>query len=564
MFNFFNTLKRDDLADIKETVKKINALEDEIALLSEREIKEYVTQLIQRYQVEQNFDSILCESFALTREASKRILGLRHFDTQLMGGIVLHNGQIAEMKTGEGKTLVGTLPVVLNALALKGVHVVTVNDYLAKRDKQWMSQLYRYLGLSVGLIQENMTSDERRKNYAADITYVTNSELAFDYLRDNMASSVEELVLRDFYYCIIDEVDSILIDEARTPLIISGNLDTPIEKYIMADEVTKYLNPDVHYKVDEKAKNATLTDRGIQQIETLLNVSNLYDISDPWIPYINNAVKAKMLFIKDTNYIVRDNEIVIIDEFTGRIMADRRWGDGLHQAVEAKERVPIKKGSETLGSVTYQNFFLSYPKLAGMTGTIKTAEAEIEKIYKREVVVLPTARTLIRDDLSDLVYKDEFTKWKIIAAQCEESYRFLRRPILIGTTSIEKSEIISQLLKGRGVPHRLLNAKPENVKRESEIVAQAGRLGAVTVATNMAGRGTDILLGGNPDFQTRQQIFSFVNNFKTGQYKFASSFSSENWQEVKQNLKNTSDKDQKRKFCVILLKMHNISKLLIL
>ena len=546
MFNFFNTLKRDDLADIKETVKKINALEDEIALLSEREIKEYVTQLIQRYQVEQNFDSILCESFALTREASKRILGLRHFDTQLMGGIVLHNGQIAEMKTGEGKTLVGTLPVVLNALALKGVHVVTVNDYLAKRDKQWMSQLYRYLGLSVGLIQENMTSDERRKNYAADITYVTNSELAFDYLRDNMASSVEELVLRDFYYCIIDEVDSILIDEARTPLIISGNLDTSIEKYIMADEVTKYLNPDVHYKVDEKAKNATLTDRGIQQIETLLNVSNLYDIRDPWIPYINNAVKAKMLFIKDTNYIVRDNEIVIIDEFTGRIMADRRWGDGLHQAVEAKERVPIKKGSETLGSVTYQNFFLSYPKLAGMTGTIKTAEAEIEKIYKREVVVLPTARTLIRDDLSDLVYKDEFTKWKIIAAQCEESYRFLRRPILIGTTSIEKSEIISQLLKGRGVPHRLLNAKPENVKRESEIVAQAGRLGAVTVATNMAGRGTDILLGGNPDFQTRQQIFSFVNNFKTGQYKFASSFSSENWQEVKQNLKDTSDKDQKK------------------
>jgi preprotein translocase subunit SecA len=544
MFNFFNSLNRDNLSDIKETVNKINSLEEKVSSLSEREIKERINSLIQQYQVEQKFDNILCESFALTREASKRVLGLRHFDTQLMGGIVLHNGQIAEMKTGEGKTLVGTLPVVLNALALKGVHVVTVNDYLAKRDKQWMSQLYRYLGLSVGLIQENMTSQERRKNYTADITYVTNSELAFDYLRDNMASSVEELVLRDFNYCIIDEVDSILIDEARTPLIISGNLDTPIEKYVMADEVTKYLDPTLHYKVDEKAKNITLTDRGIKQVETLLNVPNLYEINDPWIPFINNAIKAKVLFIKDTNYIVRDNEIVIIDEFTGRIMADRRWGDGLHQAVEAKERVPIKKGSETLGSITYQNFFLAYPKLAGMTGTIKTAEAEIEKIYKREVLVLPTAKKLIRDDLSDLVYKDEFTKWKFIAVQCDEYYRFFRRPVLIGTTSIEKSEIISQLLTGRGIPHRLLNAKPDNVKRESEIIAQAGRLGAVTVATNMAGRGTDILLGGNPDFQTRQQIFSFLKYLGNAKsYPFTNS----TWNEIKVKLltfENNSDKKQ--------------------
>ena len=544
MFNFFNSLNRDNLSDIKETVNKINSLEEKVSLLSEREIKERINSLIQQYQVEQKFDNILCESFALTREASKRVLGLRHFDTQLMGGIVLHNGQIAEMKTGEGKTLVGTLPVVLNALALKGVHVVTVNDYLAKRDKQWMSQLYRYLGLSVGLIQENMTSQERRKNYAADITYVTNSELAFDYLRDNMSSSVEELVLRDFNYCIIDEVDSILIDEARTPLIISGNLDTPIEKYVMADEVTKYLDPTLHYKVDEKAKNITLTDRGIKQVETLLNVPNLYAINDPCIPFINNAIKAKVLFIKDTNYIVRDNEIVIIDEFTGRIMADRRWGDGLHQAVEAKERVPIKKGSETLGSITYQNFFLAYPKLAGMTGTIKTAEAEIEKIYKREVLVLPTAKKLIRDDLSDLVYKDEFTKWKFIAAQCDEYYRFFRRPVLIGTTSIEKSEIISQLLTGRGIPHRLLNAKPDNVKRESEIIAQAGRLGAVTVATNMAGRGTDILLGGNPDFQTRQQIFSFLKYLGNAE---SDSFTNFTWNKIKVKLlmfENNADKKQ--------------------
>ena len=510
MFKFLNinNFNQDNLTSLKEQVQKINSLEEEISLLTESEIKQRVDKLIKRYQAEKNLDALLCESFALTREASKRTLGLRHFDTQLMGGIVLHKGQIAEMKTGEGKTLVGTLPIVLNALTLKGVHVVTVNDYLAKRDKQWMSQLYRYLGLSVGLIQENMGSNQRRKNYAADITYVTNSELAFDYLRDNMASSINELVLRDFHYCIIDEVDSILIDEARTPLIISGTLDDPIEKYITADEICNYLKPNIDYKVDEKAKNVTLTNRGVEQVEQLLNVPTLYDLNDPWIPYINNAIKAKILFIKDVNYIVRDNEVVIIDEFTGRIMSDRRWGEGLHQAVEAKESVPIKKGSETLGSITYQNFFLSYPKFAGMTGTAKTAEGEFEKIYKREVVVLPTARKLLRQDLPDWVYVDEFTKWQAIAKQSEEIHR-IGRPLLIGTTSIEKSEIISELLTDLGIKHRLLNAKPENIKLESEIIAQAGKEYAVTVATNMAGRGTDILLGGNPDFQTRQQVYKF-------------------------------------------------------
>nr|YP_009684568.1 preprotein translocase subunit SecA [Pseudopedinella elastica]QDR24654.1 preprotein translocase subunit SecA [Pseudopedinella elastica] len=513
MFNFLNKFTQNDLITLREEVKKINNLESEIAVLTELEIKQRINKLIKQYQIDQNFENILHESFALTREASKRTLGLRHYDTQLMGGIVLHQGKIAEMKTGEGKTLVGTLPVVLNALSLKGVHVVTVNDYLAKRDQQWMSQLYRYLGLSVGLIQENMNSTQRRKNYAADITYVTNSEVAFDYLRDNMSTSVDELVLRDFNYCIIDEVDSILIDEARTPLIISGSLEAPIEKYVTADEVCNYLNSNVHYTVDEKAKNITLTGKGIEQIEKMLNVPSLYDQKNPWIPYINNAIKAKVLFVKDINYIVRDNEIVIIDEFTGRIMSDRRWGEGLHEAVEAKERVPIKKGSETLGSVTYQNFFLSYPKFAGMTGTAKTAEGEFEKIYKREVVVLPTTKPLIRNDLTDLVFKDEFTKWQSIAEYVQQCH--LRgQPVLIGTTSIEKSELISSLLQDLKIKHRLLNAKPENIKLESEIVAQAGRIGAVTVATNMAGRGTDILLGGNPDFQTRQDILNLINTLK--------------------------------------------------
>jgi len=512
MFKFLTNFSQNSVSPLTEQVQEINRLEDGIACLTENEIKEKINQLIKRYQIEQNFDSILCESFALTREASKRTLGLRHFDTQLMGGIELHNGKIAEMKTGEGKTLVATLPVVLNALSLKGVHVITVNDYLAKRDKQWMSQLYRYLGLSVGLIQENMDSNERRKNYSADITYVTNSEVAFDYLRDNMSNSSDELVLRDFNYCIVDEVDSILIDEARTPLIIAGSVESPIEKYVTADEVCNYLKAKSDYIVDEKNKNLTLTTKGIKKVEQILNVTTLYNVSDPWMPFINNALKAKNLFLKDVNYIVRNDEIVIVDEFTGRVLAERRWGDGLHQAVEAKERVPIKSSSETLASVTYQNFFLSYPKFGGMTGTAKTAEAELESIYNRQVSVIPTARKMVRKDLSDLTYKDEFTKWQAVSKESENIYR-LGRPILIGTTSIEKSEIISELLKDRGIKHRLLNAKPENIQREEEIIAQAGRRYSVTVSTNMAGRGTDILLGGNPEFQTRQNVFTFIKNF---------------------------------------------------
>ena len=515
MFNFLKP-SVSDFNSISREVQKINNFEFEIQNLSDSQIQERVQKLIKQYKAEQDFDTILAESFALTREASKRTLGLRHFDTQLMGGILLHKGKIAEMKTGEGKTLVATLPVCLNALSLKGVHVVTANDYLAKRDQQSLSQLYRFLGLSVGLIQENMNSAERRRNYSADITYVTNSELAFDYLRDNMATEPSELVQRRYNYCIVDEVDSILIDEARTPLIISGVSDTPVEKYVAADEVSNYLKPQLHYNVDEKAKSVTLTSQGITQIQDLLQIRDLYNVQDPWIPYILNAIKARVLFVKDVSYIVKNREIQIVDEFTGRIMPDRRWSEGLHQAIEAKEQVPILKGSETLASITYQNFFLLYPKLAGMTGTAKTAEVEFEKIYNLAVDVLPTNRDMVRKDLPDFVYKDEFSKWKAVANECENAH-LLGCPVLIGTTNIEKSEIISQLLQEKGIPHQLLNAKPENIKRESEIVSQAGCLYSVTVSTNMAGRGTDILLGGNPDFKARQAVYSLVSQIQNSE-----------------------------------------------
>lgn len=523
MFNFFTQFEQNKINVLKAEVQKINQLEKEISLLTENEIKGKINTLIKKYEKENDLKKLLVESFALTREASKRTIGLRHFDTQLMGGMVLNEGKIAEMKTGEGKTLVATLPLVLNALTLKGVHLVTVNDYLAKRDKQSMSLLYRYLGLSVGLIQEKMNSDERRKNYAADITYVTNSELAFDYLRDNMSLTKNEIVLRNFNYCIIDEVDSILIDEARTPLIISGEIERSLEKYIAADEVCNYLKFEIHYTVDEKGKNATLTSSGIKQVEKLLNISSLYDINNPWIPYINNSLRAKIFYKKDINYIIENKEIYIIDEFTGRTMPDRRWGDGLHEAIEAKEQVPIKKGSEILSSVTYQNFFLLYPKLGGMTGTGKTAEEEFEKIYNLQVIILPTEKKMIRNDLHDLIYKNSLLKWQGIANQAEELHQ-IGRPLLIGTTSIEKSLIISELLNDMGINHRLLNAQPENIKLESEIIAQAGKLYSVTVATNMAGRGTDILLGGNPDYQTRKQTFFFFNELKNNNLLFFQKF----------------------------------------
>jgi preprotein translocase subunit SecA len=497
-------------------VSQINILEDKFGTLTDSELRAKSLTLKKQYEIKQNLDPLIAESFALTREASRRTLGLRHFDVQLIGGLVLNDKKIAEMKTGEGKTLVATLPGFLNALTKKGVHIVTVNDYLANRDQVSMGQVYRFLGLNTGLIQEGMSTIERKKNYAADITYVTNYEVTFDFLRDNMALNTNDLVLRPFNYCIIDEVDSILIDEAQTPLIISNNTRTPIEKYIVAAEITEYLELNTHYQIDEKNKNVLLTDAGSKQIEQILSIQDLYDPRDPWIPYIINAIKANALYFNNVHYIIQNNRIIIVDEFTGRIMPDRRWGDGLHQAIEAKENLPIRQKTETVAAITYQNFFLLYPKLSGMTGTGKTAEIEFEKIYNLSVSNIPTARPIQRKDLPDLIYKDQFSKWNAIAKTCNQIHE-TGQPILIGTTTVEKSEMLAQLLSEYNLSYQILNAKPENVRKESEIVAQAGKKSTITIATNMAGRGTDIILGGNITFKIQKKLYDILTlakNFK--------------------------------------------------
>jgi preprotein translocase subunit SecA len=493
------------LKKYQPSVTEINLLEEEINVLSDDELKGKTVEFKQRFAKGETLDDLLPEAYAVVREAGRRVLGLRHFDVQLLGGIILHVGQIAEMKTGEGKTLVATLPSYLNALTGKGVHVITVNDYLARRDAEWMGQVHRFLGLSVGLIQSSMNPSERQKNYDCDITYVTNSEVGFDYLRDNMATSMADVVQRPFNYCVIDEVDSILVDEARTPLIISGQVERPTEKYLQAAEIAFALKKDEHYDVDEKARNVLLTDEGFAEAENLLGVTDLFDPEDPWAHFVFNAIKAKELFLKDVNYIVRNGEVVIVDEFTGRVLPGRRWSDGLHQAIEAKEHEEIQPETQTLATITYQNMFLLYPKLGGMTGTAKTEEPEFEKIYKLEVAVIPTNRDRRREDLSDMVFKTEAGKWGAIARECAEMHE-LGRPVLVGTTSVEKSELLSRLLKELAIPHELLNARPENVEREAEIVAQAGRKGAVTIATNMAGRGTDIILGGNSEYMARLKL----------------------------------------------------------
>ena len=494
-------------------INEINSLETNLKSLTNNEIKLKSIQLQKRYQTELDLNSLIPEAFALTREASIRTLGLRHFDVQLLGGLVLNNGKIAEMRTGEGKTLVATLPAYLNALTKKGVHIVTVNDYLASRDQISMGQIHRFLGLNTGLIQENMLVSERQKNYDADITYVTNNELGFDYLRDNMSLNIGNVVLRPFNYCIVDEVDSVLIDEAQTPLIISNAIETCIDKYIIIAEVIDYLEVNIHFKVDEKNKNVILTKDGAILIEEILGVKDLYNRNDPWIPYIVNALKATTLFFRNVNYIVQNNQIIIVDEFTGRIMPDRRWSDGLHQAVEAKEGVTIRQNTETAASVTYQNFFLLYPKLSGMTGTAKTAEIEFEKIYNLSVVEIPTAKPSLRNDLPDVIYKDELSKWNAIANECKK-ISSNKQPILVGTTTVEKSEMLGQLLNEYKLPYQILNAKPENVRRESEIVAQAGKKGSITIATNMAGRGTDIILGGNIKFKVRKELYTILVSYK--------------------------------------------------
>ena len=490
-------------------INQINGLENDLKTLNDSELRAKSLKLKKQYEDTQDLDSLIAESFALTREASLRTLGLRHFDVQLIGGLVLNNNKIAEMKTGEGKTLVATLPAFLNAVTKKGVHIVTVNDYLANRDQVSMGQIYRFLGLDTGLIQQGMSTSERKKSYNADITYVTNYELTFDFLRDNMATSLTDVVLRPFNYCIIDEVDSILIDEAQTPLILSNNIRTPVEKYIIAAEITNYLELNIHYKVDEKNKNVILTEEGSKQIEKILSIQDLYDPRDPWIPYIINAIKANALFFNNVHYIVQNNRIIIVDEFTGRIMPDRRWGDGLHQAIEAKEKLSIRQKTETIAAITYQNFFLLYPKLAGMTGTGKTAEIEFEKIYNLSVEEIPTAKPTQRKDLSDLIYKDQFSKWNAIAQACNK-ISLTGQPILIGTTTVEKSEMLAQLLHEYKLSYQILNAKPENVRRESEIVAQAGAKGSITIATNMAGRGTDIILGGNINFTIQKKLYNIL------------------------------------------------------
>ena len=529
-------------------INQINTLEDNLKGLTDSELRAKSLKLKKQYDANQNLDALIPESFALTREASLRTLGLRHFDVQLIGGLVLNDQKIAEMKTGEGKTLVATLPAFLNALTKKGVHIVTVNDYLANRDQVSMGQIYRFLGLNTGLIQEGMSTFERRENYNADVTYVTNYEVTFDFLRDNMALNLTDVVLRPFNYCIIDEVDSILIDEAQTPLIISNNIQTPIEKYIVAAEITDYLELNTHYKVDEKNKNVILTEEGSKQIEKILSIQDLYDPRDPWIPYIINALKANALYFNNVHYIVQNNRIIIVDEFTGRIMPDRRWGDGLHQAIEAKERLQIRQKTETVAAITYQNFFLLYPKLSGMTGTGKTTEIEFEKIYNLLVEEIPTARPTQRKDFPDLIYKDQFSKWNAIAQACNK-ISSTSQPILIGTTTVEKSEMLAQLLNEYKLSYQILNAKPENVRRESEIVAQAGKKGSITIATNMAGRGTDIILGGNINFKIQKTLYDILTLSKN--YKLSKNTS------LLESLLITRFEGSSHKFLSVLLSLIN-------
>jgi preprotein translocase subunit SecA len=502
---FSQIFNQEHLIEYRPIVDRINSLRSQISKLKDEQLKQKSQYLQEQVDKGVTLEAILPEAFALIREVSKRVIGLEHFDVQIMGGIALHHGKIAEMKTGEGKTLVATLPAYLNSLLRKGVHIVTVNDYLAKRDSEWVGEVYRFLGLKVGLIQNFMNKEERKKNYLADITYVNNSELGFDYLRDNLVKSIDEIVQREFYYAIIDEVDSILIDEARTPLIISGQSNIIDEKYKICCEIAKQLQQGDHYEIDYKYRNIILKDKGIVKCEKLLNINDLYDLKDPWAPYILNALRAKELFQKNVHYIINNNQIVIVDEFTGRTMPGRRWADGLHQSIEAKENLEIQKESQTLASITYQNLFLLYPKLSGMTGTAKTEEAEFNKIYNLEVIVIPTNKPMIRKDLSDVIYKTEYYKWKAVLAECEENYS-KGRPVLVGTTSVEKSELISNLLKTSNIPHQVLNAKPENAEREAEIIAQAGRKYSITIATNMAGRGTDIILGGNIDYLAKSNL----------------------------------------------------------
>ena len=518
----FGNYSEKEVKRIRPIVDKINGLEEEISKLSDKELTAKTAYFKEELAKGKTLDDILPEAFAVVREASKRVLGMRHFDVQLIGGVILHQGRISEMKTGEGKTLVATLPVYLNALTGKGVHVITVNEYLAKRDSEWMGKLYRFLGLSVGLIYGRMDHAEKQKAYNADITYGTNNEFGFDYLRDNMVIHKEQMVQRELNYAIVDEIDSILIDEARTPLIISGRANKSSDNYKLADKFVKKLkakiiieedikdieqvedNEKYDYIVDLKAKSASLTQKGIEKAEKEFGLENLNDVQNTDIVHnINIALRANGIMKKDIDYIVKDGEVLIVDEFTGRIMYGRRYNDGLHQAIEAKENVKIADESKTLATITFQNYFRMYEKLSGMTGTAMTEEGEFREIYNLDVIEIPTNRPLARIDHTDIIYKNEAAKFRAVIEDIKESNK-KGQPVLVGTVSIENSEKLSNLLSREGIKHEVLNAK--NHEKEAEIIAQAGKYGAVTIATNMAGRGTDIMLGGNSEYLAKQEM----------------------------------------------------------
>ena len=486
------------IKELEKIAQKVNKFESEISILDDNSLQNKTTEFKERISKGETLDSLLPEAFAVVREAAKRTLGQRHYDVQLMGGAALHKGNIAEMKTGEGKTLVSTLPAYLNALSGKGVHVVTVNDYLAERDSEWMGRVHRYLGLKVGVILSNMSPTERREAYAADITYGTNNEFGFDYLRDNMAWTLADCVQRDHNFAIVDEVDSILIDEARTPLIISGPADKATKWYVEFANIVNKLSKDTHYEVDVKKRTVGILEAGVTIVESTLGIDNLYEAANtPMIGYLNNAIKAKELFKRDKDYVVMNGELLIVDEHTGRMLSGRRYSEGLHQALEAKERIEIQDENQTLATITLQNYFRLYEKLSGMTGTAMTEASEFMQIYKLGVIPIPTNKSMKRIDQSDLIYKSEVGKFTAVVEDIVNRNK-KGQPVLVGTVSVEKSEELSAMLKRRGVPHEVLNAKQH--EREAAIIARAGTIGAVTVATNMAGRGTDIMLGGNPEF----------------------------------------------------------------
>jgi preprotein translocase subunit SecA len=539
-----------ELKRLSPIVEKINSFEPLMKSLDDSKLKSKTDEFRRRLQAGETMDDILPEAFAVVRETSRRVLNMRHFDVQLIGGIVLHQGKIAEMKTGEGKTLVATLAVYLNALDGHGVHVVTVNDYLAKRDTQWMGPIYHFLGLSVGVIQHEASflydpsyqSEDKRlqmlrpitrkEAYNADITYGTNNEFGFDYLRDNMRYDINDYVQRELNYAIVDEVDSILIDEARTPLIISGPSEESTDKYYKIDKIIPKLKKDIDYTIDEKARTAMLTEEGSIKVEKLLGVGNLYDPSNiELLHHVNQALKAHTLFKRDVDYIVKDNQVIIVDEFTGRLMPGRRWSDGLHQAIEAKEGVKIASENQTLATITFQNYFRMYKKLAGMTGTADTEAEEFAKIYNLDVVVIPTNKPMIRIDYPDVIYKTEKAKFRAVVEEIEDCYK-RGQPVLVGTTSIEKSELLSSMLKKKKIPHSVLNAKYH--EKEAEIIAQAGRSHSVTIATNMAGRGTDIILGGNPEGLAKEML------------KNKNGYSKEEYEEALQKARELCQKDKEK------------------